>query len=91
MWLFHVFVYCAMLIPLHFMCVQSVDVVLQRIDSCERVMFLLRERHIYFVCGSDLLLMFPSSVSSATRTYKASKPPAHVAAARGLLAENRPE
>lgn len=41
-------------------CVSSVCVVLQRIDSCHRVMFLLHEGHMYFVCYPGLLSMFQS-------------------------------
>ena len=52
---FHVSVYYLMLIPLHFMCVLCVGVMLQRIDSWERVMFLLHEGHVYFVCCPGLL------------------------------------
>ena len=50
-------------------------------------MFLLYEGHMYFVYGLGLLSMFPASESSVRRSNRASKPPAHVAAARGRLAE----
>ena len=41
---------------LHFMCVQCVGVVLQRIDPCQRVMFLLHDGHMYFVCCPGLIV-----------------------------------
>ena len=85
---FHVFVYCLMLIPLHFMCVQYVGVKLQRIDPWERVMSLLNEGHVYFVCGPLLLSMSPASVS-VRRAYSASKPFALVEDARWWLAKKK--
>ena len=86
---FQVLLYCLMLIPLHFLCVQCIGVMLQRIDPSERVMFLLHEGHVYFVCDPGLFSMSPVSVSSVRRAYRASKPPTHVAAVR--LAEKELE
>ena len=50
-------------------------------------MFLLHEEHVYFVCGPGLLSMSPASVSIVRRAHSASRPPVHVAAARGWLAK----
>ena len=50
-------------------------------------MFLLHVEHMYFVCGPGLFSMFPASMVSARRAHRASRPPAHVAAARGRLVE----
>ena len=42
---------------------------------------------MYFLGGPGLLSVSSASVSSVRRTHRASKPPAHVAAARERLAE----
>ena len=52
---FHVSVYCLMLTPRNFMCVQCVGVMLEWIDSWECVIFLLHVGHMYFVCGPGFL------------------------------------
>ena len=82
---FQVSVYCLMLLPLHFMCAQYVGVLSQRIDPSERVMFLLHEGHVYFVCSPGLLSMSPASVSIVRRAHRASRPSSHAAAVRGRL------
>ena len=42
---------------------------------------------MYFVCGPGLRSTFPASVSIVRRAHRGSRLPAHVAAARGRLAE----
>ena len=44
---FNVFVYCLMLIPLQFMHIPWVGVMLQHIDPCEHVIFLLHKAYVF--------------------------------------------
>ena len=60
-----------MLIQLHFMSVQYVSIVLQRIDLCERAMLFFHEGHMYFACGLRLLSMLPAIVRSDRRAHGA--------------------
>ena len=69
------------------MCAKCVGVVLQRIDFCERVIFLLHEGHMYFVCGPGLNSLSLACARSARRTLRAREHLAHVTAARGRLTE----
>ena len=74
-----------MVIPLHFKCVEYEGIVLQLMDTCEHVMFLVQMGHEYLICGPVLVFIFPLSVR---RAHRASEPPAHVAAVHGRLTKN---
>ena len=62
-------------------------IVLARKDPCERMMVLLHEGHMYFVCDPGLFCMSPAIANSVGRAHSATEPPAHVAAVRGPLAK----
>ena len=55
MLLLHAFVYCLIIISMHFMRDQCEGVVLQQIDPCEYVTLLVQVGHVYLVYGSGLV------------------------------------
>ena len=88
---FYAFVYCLMVISLHFLYVQRKSVVLHQMDTCKYIMFMVHVGHVYLVCGPRLVFITLVSVSSVRKIHRSSEPPAHVnsfAAAHERLTKN---